>query len=204
MNEHATTEWSSDSLPPTSPTSATTPDALAAPESAAPDATTPRQRPTRPPRGVRRLTGHRGGAPASDASDAPDDELTSTRKRKRVSRKTDSGLIPALRLNHYVGREYATRKPAVVYDTEHAPRRLRFTRLLMGIVLLGVAWAAALLVAELTESLMDVFPNQPSLTIRFGLYILGAIGLAWLAVVALALIVVGAFSLTLALTRRQW
>ena len=74
----------------------------------------------------------------------------------------------------------------------------------MGIVLLGVAWAAALLVAELTESLMDVFPNQPSLTIRFGLYILGAIGLAWLAVVALALIVVGAFSLTLALTRRQW
>lgn len=217
MNEHTTTGWSSDALPssPSSPSSSppapTAQDALATPEfdalpaqppaPLAPDATTPRQRPTRPPRGARRLTGHRGGAPASEA---PDGELTSTRKRNRVSRKTDSGLIPALRLNRSVGRPHAERKPAVAYDTEHAPAHLRLTRLLMGVILLGGAWATALLVVELTTALIGDFPNQPSLTIRFGLYILGAFGLVWLAAVALTLIVVGAFSLTLALTRRRW
>jgi hypothetical protein len=112
--------------------------------------------------------------------------------------------MPALRLNRYVGREHAERKPRVVYDTAHAPAHLRLTRLALGLALLTVAWATALLVAALGESLKDVFPHQPSLTIRFGLYLLGALGVTWLAVVALALIIVGALALSLALTRRGW
>ena len=189
MNDHIAPE----SAPPF-----TEPSAEAAP------LTTPQPRRTRPPRGARRVTGHRSGPDATDATDAPDDALSTTRKRKRVARVTDSGLMPALRLNRYVGRQRAVRKPAVVYDTEHPPRHLRLTRLSMGVALLAGAWAASLLVVALTESLLDVFPRQPSLTARFGLYLLGAIGLAWLAMVALALIIVGAFSLTLALTRQQW
>lgn len=150
----------------------------------------------------RRQTGHRRSGP--DGLDVPDDELSTTHKRKRINRMTDSGRIPALRFNRYVGRQHTERKPAVVYDTEHTPGYLRLTRLAMGVALLAVAWAASLLLVALTDSLVDVFPHQPSLTARFGLYLLGAIGLVWLAMVALALIIVGAFSLTLALTRRQW
>jgi uncharacterized BrkB/YihY/UPF0761 family membrane protein len=112
--------------------------------------------------------------------------------------------MPALRLNRYVGRERVERRPTAVYDTEHAPRHLRLTRLLLGLALLIVAWATALLVVALGESLKDVFPHQPSLTIRFGLYMLGAVGVIWLAVVTLALIIVGALALSLALTRRGW
>jgi hypothetical protein len=131
--------------------------------------------------------------------------MTPTRKRRRVARMVDSGRMPALRLNRYVGRERVGRDaPAMVYDTEHTPGHLRVTRLAMGLALLAVAWVASLLVVALTESLLNVFPHQPGLTIRFGLYLLGAIGIIWLAVVALALIIVGAFSLTLALTRRAW
>jgi hypothetical protein len=193
MNEHIAPESASPSTTPS-----VEPSAEAAPM------TTPQPRHTRPPRGVRRMTGHRGGPDAKDVTDAPDDAFSTTHKRKRVARMSDSGLIPALRFNRYVGRQHAVRRPAIVYDTEHTPGYLRLTRLAMGVALLAVAWAASLLVVALTESLVDVFPHQPSLTARFGLYILGAIGLAWLAMVALALIIVGAFSLTLALTRRQW
>lgn len=153
------------------------------------------------PRGGRQ-TGHRRSG--TDGLDGPDDGLSTTHKRKRINRMTDSGRIPALRFNRYVGRQHTERKPAVVYDTEHTPGYLRLTRLAMGVALLAVAWAASLLLVALTDSLVDVFPHQPSLTARFGLYVLGAIGLVWLAMVALALIIVGAFSLTLALTRRQW
>lgn len=168
-----------------------TPDA-AAPASA-PDA--PHSRPTKPPKG-RRQTGQR-------AVEQPDEEMTITRKRRRAPR-TDSGLIPALRLNRYVGRQRTERKPTVVYDTEHTPGYLRPMRLLLGLALLALAWAASLLVVALGDSLLDVFPHQPSLTFRFALYVLGAVGIIWLAVVTLALIIVGAFSLTLALTRRAW
>ena len=155
------------------------------------------------PSGVDRRQTRDTGAPRSPDVDA--DDLTPTRKRRRVSRLSDSGRMPALRLNRYVGREHAERRAAtMVYDTEHAPGYLRLIRLAMGLALLTMAWGASLLVVELTESLLNVFPHQASLTLRFGSYMLGAIGIVWLAVVALALIIVGAFSLTLALTRRAW
>ncbi len=156
----------------------------------------------RPSRFGRRQTGHK---PAQGMSDDDSEDMTPTHKRRRAPRMADSGRMPALRLNRYVGRAHAERRsPAMVYDTEHAPGHLRLTRLVMGLALLAVAWVASLLVVALTESLLTVFPHQPSLTTRFGLYVLGAIGIIWLAVVALALIVVGAFSLALALTRRGW
>lgn len=142
---------------------------------------------------------------SGDTGDAaPESDMTPTRKRRRITRGSDSGRMPALRLNRYVGRVRAERKPVIVYDTQHTPGYLRLTRLMIGVALLAAAWVASLLVVALSESLWDAFPHQPSLTARFALYLMGAIGILWLAVVALALIVVGALSLSLALTRRGW
>ncbi|HEY7976076.1 MAG TPA: hypothetical protein VID72_12080, partial [Ktedonobacterales bacterium] len=191
VNEQIATDLSSDARPPMPDAD---PDAELTAEPVAQSA-----RPTGPPKGARRQTGHRG---AQDPTH--DDEMPITRKRRRVMLVTDSGRLPALRLNRYVGRERAERKPTVVYDTQHTPGYLRLTRLLLALALLTMAWATALIVVELGDSLLDVFPHQPSLTLRFGLYVLGALGICWLAVVALALIIVGAFSLTLVLTRRAW
>jgi hypothetical protein len=154
--------------------------------------------PTQPPKPTR------GGWRRGQRDTAPEGDLSPTRKRRRVNRITDSGRMPALRLNGYVGREPTEQKSTVVYDTEHAPGYLRLARLGLGLGLLAVAWVASLLVVALGQSLWDVFPHQPSLTIRFGLYVLGALGIIWLAVVSLVLITVGAFSFSLALTRRGW
>lgn len=200
MNDQTAAELSYDAHP-LSPTEA--PDATTGP-GATPGvvADAPPENAARPSRFGRRQTGHKA---AQGSQDADSEDMTPTHKRRRVSRLADSGRMPALRLNRYVGRERAERRaPAMVYDTEHAPGYLRLTRLALGLALLAVSWGASLLVVALTESLLNGFPHQPSLTIRFGLYVLGAIGIVWLAVVALALIVVGAFSLTLALTRRRW
>ena len=207
MNEPTATELSSGARPPeqnpstgmTGMTGMTDTAGVADPAAMAdasiPVAPTPAtRRRTKPPKAPK--------APASDAlSDA---DMTPTRKRRRIARLADSGRMPALRLNGYVGRERAEPKPTVVYDTEHAPGALRLIRLLAGVALLTVAWLTALLVVALSESLLSGFPHQPSLTERFALYLLGAVGILWLAVVALALILVGALSLSLAITRRGW
>lgn len=117
---------------------------------------------------------------------------------------TDSGRIPALRLNRRERLPRQREAPAVVYDTAHAPGHLRLTRLLVGVVTLAVAWATALLVIVLAESLWDTFPRKYPGVAQLGLSLLAVVGVAWLSLVALALIVVGAFSLALALTRRGW
>lgn len=124
-------------------------------------------------------------------------------KRKRVK---DSAKMPALRLNHHVGASGARgeARPKMVYDTEHAPGHLRLTRLGVGLATLVAAWVVSLLVVSLAEALWIVAPHQPVLTERYALDLLYAIGILWLAVIALTMIVVGAFSLFLALTRRDW
>jgi hypothetical protein len=144
---------------------------------------------------------HRAAPPRAPESDAPDADMRDTRKRKKV---TDSARMPALRLNQRDRAPRAARKPRMVYDMTRAPGYLRLARLGVGLAALGLAWGAALLVAYLAESLWMVLPNQPVLTERFALYALGGFGVLWLGVVTLALIVVGAFSLFLALARRGW
>lgn len=128
--------------------------------------------------------------------------MRDTNKRKRV---TDSARMPALRLNRRSrGPRPEPPRPAMVYDTIHAPGYLRLARLALGVALLAAAWGVSLVVFSLAEALWMVTPRQPLLTERFALYLLEAVGILWLAVIALGLIVVGAFSLFLALTRRRW
>jgi hypothetical protein len=124
-----------------------------------------------------------------------------TSKRRRI---TDSARMPALRLNRRDRAPRVEQKPRMVYDTERAPVYLRLARLVAGLALLAAAWGVALLVVYLAQALWDVLPRQSILTERFVLYLLDATGILWLAVVTVGLIFVGAFSLFLALTRREW
>ncbi|HUY77168.1 MAG TPA: hypothetical protein VMV29_10385 [Ktedonobacterales bacterium] len=98
-----------------------------------------------------------------------------------------------------------TRKTApLALRPENPPPLLRLRRLLVGIVLLTLAWAGALAVVFITMALINGFPTQPHLSIRLAFYLLGAAGTLWLAVMTLTSIIVGAFSLTLALTTSGW
>lgn len=131
-----------------------------------------------------------------DADDGAD-----TRKRKRV---TDSAWMPALRLNRRDRAPRAEPRSRVVYEIERAPGYLRLARLVVGLGALAAAWGMALMVSYLGETLWGAASHQRVLSEIFALYLLAAAGVLWLAVIGLALIVVGAFSLFLALTRRDW
>lgn len=141
-------------------------------------------------------------APAlASTGDVVADGMQTTHKRRRL---TDSARMPALRLNRPVQRAQTERRPAVVYDNA-APGHLRFTRLLVGLALLAAAWACILLVVAMVVTLSAGLPHQHlSLSVNILLWALGAFGMVWLAVMAIALILVGAFSFALALTRRKW
>ena len=138
---------------------------------------------------------------ATQAQDASAGSPVDTRKRKRI---TDSAWMPALRLGRREREPRVEQKPRMVYDTERAPGYLRLARLGAALAALAAAWGAALMVVYLAQSLWMVASHQPILSERFALYLLDAAGILWLAVVAMALILVGAFSLFLALTRRAW
>ncbi|HEX9036054.1 MAG TPA: hypothetical protein VF808_03600 [Ktedonobacterales bacterium] len=150
----------------------------------------------------------RVGAPASNPA-PPRGEMDpwasgmhDTDKRKRV---TDSARMPALRLNRRSrGPRTTESRPQMVYDTQRAPGYLGLARLVVGLALLVAAWGASLLVIYLAQALWSAAPHQPLLTERLLLSLLGAVGILWLAVIALGLIAVGAFSLFLALRRRRW
>lgn len=140
--------------------------------------------------------------PAPARSSSPlDSDMRETKKRKKV---TDSARMPALRMNRRERPRPAESRPSVVYDSARAPGYLRVVRLATGLAALAAAWGVALVVAYLAQALWVVAPHQPVLTERYALYLVSAAGILWLAVIALAMIAVGAFSLVLALTRRGW
>jgi hypothetical protein len=146
--------------------------------------------------------------PDSYLTDAADSSATGAHARESSKRKRvkDSAKMPALRLNRHVrvSDSRAGAKPQMVYDTERVPSHLRLTRLGVGLVTLVAAWVVSLLVVALAEALWTVAPHQPVLTEHYALDLVFAVGILWLTVIALSMIVVGAFSLFLALTRRGW
>jgi hypothetical protein len=78
---------------------------------------------------------------------------------------------------------------------------LRLWRALWGVWLLALAWGMILLGLLLGHQMLGV-PAHRQLLVRLALYVLGALGILWLAAVALGCTVVGVFALTLAFTRR--
>ncbi len=84
-----------------------------------------------------------------------------------------------------------------------APRFLRPLRALVGLALLGVAWAGMLAVALYIENLWDYLPRHFD-SYRVALYAFEALGAGWVGVLAVGCLITGAFSLTLAITSRGW
>jgi len=159
-----------------------------------------------------------GGAPGAgmatvaDSSAPPVDLADLSEGSLPIVKPLDSKHSPALRIARSRPQRprlsqgpRPTRKTApLALRPENPPPLLRLRRLLVGIVLLTLAWAGALAVVFITLALINGFPTQPHLSIRLALYLLGAAGTLWLAVMTLTSIIVGAFSLTLALTTSGW
>lgn len=129
-------------------------------------------------------------------------ELSVTGKRERV---TDLNGSPALRLNQRPSEPPVAREgPARASSVARAPAFLGLTRLVVGLALLAAAYGVALLETWLGQALWLTTPSEPVLTTQLALYALEALGLLWLAIIGLGLVIVGFFSLFLALTRRGW
>jgi hypothetical protein len=95
--------------------------------------------------------------------------------------------------------------PVRAYDPEaRPPRLLRAIRFICGLILLLGAWLAAIGVLLLGRGLTGGLPAGLDLPFQIGLYVLTALGVAWLALVALACLAAGALALALALTTRGW
>lgn len=82
-----------------------------------------------------------------------------------------------------------------------APRGLRLTRLVVGLVLLGVAWLCVALAISLGGAALEGFAHPVGLVAGSVFAVIAAL---WLGGVALASVVAGAFSLSLASRRTGW
>ena len=84
-----------------------------------------------------------------------------------------------------------------------APGWLRLVRGLVGIVLLVGAWGAMLGAVLLVLDLVGMAAHQ-HLAMRVAFYVASAVGALWLGAVGVTAVIVGAFSLLLALRNRGW
>jgi hypothetical protein len=132
------------------------------------------------------------------SAQAHDPDQSATRRR------TWPHGLPALRLNRISHRPAAQPRPEAAKDPPpHAPRYLGLLRFLIGLVLLVLAWAGALMVVLLVQTALRPAPHQRAI-VHVALAILELGGGCWIGLAALACIVAGAFSLSLALTHRDW
>ncbi|HEV8194106.1 MAG TPA: hypothetical protein VGP82_21880 [Ktedonobacterales bacterium] len=87
---------------------------------------------------------------------------------------------------------------------EAVPPYLRLGRALVGFVLLALAWGCVVLVLLLANAVLSGLNEPLHVTLHLLLSLLGALAMIWLVVVALACLVAGAFSFSLALSHRDW
>ena len=114
--------------------------------------------------------------------------------------------VPALRIGK-MHRDEATTPPAAPRPTSsistRAPWYLRLLRLTVGLALLILAWCGVLIVDLLAEAAWrPARPNHAALDTA--ITVLKMAGACWVGLATLAAIVAGAFSLSLALTNRDW
>lgn len=127
-----------------------------------------------------------------------------TAVEREKSRSWTGGRL-ALRLNRraHHDREQPEEPPVAIVHMK-PPRSLRLLRALVGAILLVIAWASLMATVALFQRIdpgMRLHALQPGL-------MLAALGEAiaglWFAFVALTCLITGAFSLSLAITRRGW
>ena len=129
--------------------------------------------------------------------------------RSVVKRRTWPRGMPALRIGHapvppYVAPERdAEPEPSASAAPGRTPWYLRLLRLAVGLVLLVLAWGGVLGVVVLGRAVL-----HPAGSLRVVMNALLAIvelgGACWIGLATVACIVAGAFSLSLALTNRDW
>ncbi len=120
--------------------------------------------------------------------------------------------VPALRLGRRVAsnraqqqQAHATTGVATATITADAspPRLLRLIRVLVGIALLGLAWAGILALVMLVEALIQPVTRQHIIThLLFDVAVIGATCL--IGITVLGCLILGAFCITLAVTSRDW
>lgn len=126
-------------------------------------------------------------------------------------RKTWPQDMPALRLGRRVTFRHTQRPGTASTDTASAtlaldaspPRFLRLLRLVVGVLLLGLAWVGILAVVMVAQTLIQPVTRQHVIThLLFDIVLAGATCL--IGITVLGCLIVGAFCLTLALTNRDW
>lgn len=156
-----------------------------------------------------------GAANSVIARSGPDPHVNQPPAEVHALVDTWGSHLPALRLTAVsasdddpvrdeAGRAAAPPSAPAYNPAAAPPHWLRPLRYLAGILLLAIAWVAAVAVFVLVRLLLGGFAQEPSLPVRLGLVVLTALGVAWLAIVALACVVAAAFSLGLAITSRGW
>jgi hypothetical protein len=84
-----------------------------------------------------------------------------------------------------------------------APWYLRLLRLAVGLTLLVLAWCGVLIIDLLANSALQPV-RQSHLALDTAIAVLKLVGACWIGIATLASIIAGAFSLSLALTNRDW
>jgi hypothetical protein len=113
--------------------------------------------------------------------------------------------LPALRLNRPRETESSQRSaPAPTVYRLKPPWYLRIVRVLLGLVLLAVAWGLAMLLMAWGQSIWANLPQMWRAEWSELFFALNVLGLLVLAGATLAILVVGLFSLLVGLTARGW
>ncbi|MGZ3582411.1 MAG: hypothetical protein ACXWQR_21275 [Ktedonobacterales bacterium] len=128
-----------------------------------------------------------------------------------TGRRTWSQGMPALRLGRRVALHRVEGQGTATTDATSAPitldstppRFLRLIRFVVGVALLGLAWAGILAIVMLGQTLVQPVTRQHMIThLLFDVAVAGAACL--IGITVLGCLIAGAFCLTLALTSRDW
>jgi hypothetical protein len=113
--------------------------------------------------------------------------------------------LPALRLNRPREAERAQRAaPAPTVYRLKPPWYLRIVRVLLGLMLLALAWGLGILLAAWGHSIWANLPQTWQAEWSDLFFALNVLGALMLAVATLTIVVVGLFSLLVGLTARGW
>lgn len=136
-----------------------------------------------------------------DISDAQPQGEVSAEDGKR---RTWPAGVPAMRLSRSVERYRRGKHPVTPTYDDTPPRYLRPLRAVLGVLLLTFAWIALLAIITFGQMVWRRLTSARPLSFHLSLYVLSLAATCWVAVVAVACIVAGAFSLALAITRKGW
>ncbi len=121
----------------------------------------------------------------------------------RPSQRLTHPLSPQRARSGFPRKRAVTTKPQA-HTSMIAPALLRWSRLLAGLALLGLAWGGAVGVATLGSAIVDALKGQTHPVLQLALVAAYGVGALWLAIMSGACVLVGAFALRLWLIEPGW